>query len=53
MFEFIKGYPSNPIRYEIEPLAGITRDNLNEITKKIEDIISLNKNKPVVYDIVE
>jgi hypothetical protein len=34
-------------------MTGITRDNLNAITKRIEDLIYENRDKPIVYDIVE
>lgn len=53
MFEYTKQYPFTPIKYELEPIAGITRDNLNNITKKIDDIINNSHQKPVVFDIVE
>ncbi len=53
MFEYSKQYPFTPIKYEIEPIAGITRDNINTITKKIDDIIINSHQKPVVFDIVE
>lgn len=38
-FEYTKNYPKTPFKYDIEPIAGLTRDNLNTITKKIEDLI--------------
>jgi hypothetical protein len=53
MFEHTKTYPLSPIKYEIEPIAGITRDNVNLITRKIDDIIANSNHKPVVFDIVE
>ncbi len=53
MFEYSKKYPLTPLHYEIEPLAGITRDNINHIHKKIDEILLNNFKKPVVYDIVE
>lgn len=53
MFEYTKQYPFTPLKYEIEPIAGITRDNINTITKKIDDIINNSHQKPVVFDIVE
>lgn len=53
MFEYSKQYPLTPIKYEIEPIAGITRDNINNITKKIDDIIINSHHKPIVFDIVE
>jgi hypothetical protein len=53
MFEYTKQYPFTPLKYEIEPIAGITRDNINTITKKIDEIIFNSQQKPVVFDIVE
>lgn len=32
---------------------GITRDNMIAITNTIEDLIHSNKDRPLVYDIVE
>jgi hypothetical protein len=32
---------------------GITRDNMTSITNTIQDIIHTNKDRPIVYDIVE
>jgi hypothetical protein len=52
MFEYTKQYPSTPLKYEIEPLAGLTRDNINHIAKKIEDILFNNQQKPIVFQIV-
>ena len=52
-FEFTKTYPKTALKYDIEPITGITRDNLNSITKKIEDLIYENRGKPIVYDIIE
>ncbi len=53
MFEYTKQYPSTALKYEIEPLAGLTRDNINHIAKKIEDILFNNQQKPIVFQIVE
>ena len=53
LFEFTKKYPLAPLKYEIEPIAGITRGNINHITQRIDDIISENENQPVVFEIVE
>jgi hypothetical protein len=52
-FEYSKQYPFTPLKYELEPIAGITRDSLNTITKKIDHIINNSQQKPVVFDIVE
>ena len=53
MFEYTTKYPSTPLKFEIEPVAGITRDNINHINLKIEEILTNNQLKPVVFDIVE
>ena len=53
MFEFTQNYPKTPLKYEIEPVTGLTRDNLATITRTIEDIIHENSDRPIVYDIVE
>lgn len=53
MFEFTSSYPKSPLKYEIEPVVGITRDNLQEMTTNIENILYENRNRPIVYDIVE
>lgn len=52
-FEFTKHYPQTPLKYEIEPIAGLTRDNINSIVHRIEDIILNSNNRPVVFDIIE
>ena len=53
MFEYTQKYPLTPLKYELEPIAGVTRDNVNNIVKKIEEIIESNQQQPVVFDIVE
>lgn len=53
MFEYSKKYPLTPLKYELEPIAGVTRDNINHIIKKIEEIISTSQQQPIVFDIVE
>ena len=53
MFEFTKKYPATPLRYEIEPIAGLTRDNINHIIKIIDEIVQNSQQKPVVFDIIE
>ena len=34
-------------------MAGLTRDNINTIVQKIDEVINNNNQRPVVYDIVE
>ena len=34
-------------------MTGLTRDNVISITNSIEEIIYNNRNRPIVYDIVE
>lgn len=53
MFEFTKTYPKTPIKYEFDPIVGITRENVISMTKIIEQVIEENANKPMVFDIVE
>lgn len=53
MFEFTPSYPKSPLKYEIEPVVGITRDNLQQMTINIENLLYDNRNRPLVYDIVE
>lgn len=51
-----KGYPCGTgagLKWQMEPLAGITRDNLNQIGRKIDEIVASNAGKPIVFDIVE
>lgn len=53
MFEFTSNYPKSPLKYDIEPVTGLTRDNVISIANTIDDIIDNNRDRPVVYDIVE
>lgn len=53
MFEFTSNYPKGPLKYDVEPVSGITRDNMISITNAIEQIIYNSRNRPIVYDIVE
>lgn len=53
MFEFTPNYPHTPLKYEIQPITGITRDNMTAIISAIEEILHNNKDRPIVYDIVE
>ena len=52
-FEFTPNYPKSPLKYDIEPVTGLTRDNILSITNKVEAIIYDNRDRPIVYDIVE
>lgn len=52
MFEFTPSYPRSPLKYEVEPVVGITRDNIQQMTTNIENILYENRNRPIVYDIV-
>jgi hypothetical protein len=51
--EFSKEYPRNPPKIEIEPIIGITQDNVVAMERKIDQLLSYTRNRPLVYDIVE
>ena len=34
-FEFTNNYPKGPLKYELEPVTGLTRDNVATITNKV------------------
>ena len=51
--EFTKEYPRNHPRIEIEPLVGITQDNIVAMERKVDQMLGYTRGRPLVYDIVE
>lgn len=51
--EFTKQYPKAPPRLEIEPLIGITQDNVVAMERKVDQLLGFLGNRPLVYDVVE